>query len=284
MTFSRFLLPGLAALALFAAGEAAAQSAGSDQRRDRIFAVLDQNNDSRITAAEFESARSPAFGRMDRDRDGALSHGEFVRQGADRDRVLSAREERRRAIRIDAFRDGDRDGDGRISLPEFRNMGRAEFAAIDGDGDGAISGPEFRAYRPSRAARPADPARAARRGIFARLDGNDDGVVTAAEMDDARAATFGHQDGDANGTLSPGEFLAGRSAAGAPAPPAIESLKLKRDARFLALDWNRDGVIDREEYLADGRRRFASADRNGDGRMTEDEFAAAAAAAAARGR
>lgn len=277
MILSRLLLPGLAALAFFAAGQASAQSAGSDQRHDRIFGILDQNKDGRITVAEYESARAPAFSRMDRDRDGVLSQGEFVRRGADRDRVLSAREERRREIRTDVFRASDSDGDGRIDRAEFRGMGRAEFAAIDGDGDGVIAGAEFRAYRPSRAARPADPARAARRGIFARLDGNEDGVVTAAEMDGARTAAFERQDGDANGTLSAGEFLAGRSAAGAPAPPAIESLKLKRDARFLALDWNRDGVIDREEYLADGRRRFASADRNSDGRVTEDEFAAAAA-------
>ncbi len=243
---------------------AASAQSGLAERRGRLFDLLDSNRDGRFMLEEFQAARSPAFNRIDGDRDGALSRSEFVERGDRRDKILSQRQESRRRVRVGAFLAGDRNGDGRLGRDEFEAMGRAEFASIDADGDGAINRREMIAYRP-RAPRASAGDGAGPSRIFAILDGNGDGSVTAAEMDAARAAIFERQDANADAVLTADEFLIGRNA-GIVADD-------RRLARFRSLDANGDGRIGREEYLADGRRRFAAADRDGDGRLTAEEFA-----------
>jgi Ca2+-binding EF-hand superfamily protein len=45
-----------------------------------------------------------------------------------------------------------------------------------------------------------------------------------------------------------------------------------RDPRFVQLDRNGDGRVSLDEYLADGHARFQRADRNRDGRLSRAEF------------
>jgi hypothetical protein len=58
------------------------------------------------------------------------------------------------------------------------------------------------------------------------------------------------------------------------APQATE--KTREQKRFDRADHNKDGKIDRDEYLAARHRNFAKLDSNGDGKLSFDEYAAKA--------
>ncbi|WBO21249.1 EF-hand domain-containing protein [Sphingomonas abietis] len=55
------------------------------------------------------------------------------------------------------------------------------------------------------------------------------------------------------------------------APQATEQTREQK--RFSRSDHNKDGKIDRDEYLAARRRNFAKLDSNGDGKLSFDEYA-----------
>ena len=90
-------------------------------------------------------------------------------------------------------------------------------------------------------------------------------------MDAARKAAFQRLDANRDGVLDEDEFAARNPDPGSIAPPELESRR-KRDPRFVQLDRNGDGRISLEEYLADGHDRFVRADRNHDGKLTRQEF------------
>lgn len=110
----------------------------------------------------------------------------------------------------------DADGDGMITLDEFRAAGDAAFARLDADGDGRISADEFAAAREARAGkwqgRHAEGREAghrrqhmAQRG-FARMDADGDGYVTRAEFDAARMARFNALDVNGNSVIDADEL------------------------------------------------------------------------------
>jgi hypothetical protein len=76
------------------------------------------------------------------------------------------------------------------------------------------------------------------------------------------------------------------AAAGAVSPVALSPLadppqaneKTREERRFSRYDKDKDGSIEREEYLASRRKAFAKLDANGDGRLTFDEWAVRATA------
>jgi Ca2+-binding EF-hand superfamily protein len=128
-------------------------------------AQYDLNRDGTVTPEEIQTGRAAEFNRADSNRDGQLSLAE-----------LHSVQTERRAAR---FAQRDANGDGVLSLDEFqaqRRMPPAQAATVfglaDRDHDGSLSqdesaqlrGPQGRVWRQ-----------------FARLDGNGDGVVSAAE-------------------------------------------------------------------------------------------------------
>jgi Ca2+-binding EF-hand superfamily protein len=252
---------------LLLAGPAAAESGSDDLPAARAFDQLDRDGDGAITRAEFALARDSEFTRLDADRDGFISRAEFVDRRLPRSDLPSARVEDLRRTLLARFAALDANGDGRISQAEYTANGRLLFQRLDRDGDGRITRAEF--LDPTgAAAKPTDPG--AR--IFGLLDRNGDGVITRDEMDAARKAAFERLDANHDGYLDEEEFAARNPDPGAPiAPPEIES-RQKHDPRFIQLDRNGDGRISLEEYLADGHDRFARADRNRDGKLTREEF------------
>ena len=92
-----------------------------------------------------------AVARLDRDRDGLVSLGEFALPG-------------------ERFSDFDRDGDGVIATEELDGRARG-LAHFDADGDGNLTGSELAAGRA---------------GVFARLDANGDGSLNRDEMGGSR--------------------------------------------------------------------------------------------------
>jgi Ca2+-binding EF-hand superfamily protein len=259
-------LLGAVALALALALPAAAETGDSELPAARAFDQLDRDGDGAITRAEFAIARDAEFARLDLDHDGTISRTEFVDQRLPKSDLPSARVDVLRRTLEARFAAIDSKGDGRISQAEYTAYGRTLFVRLDRDGDGRITRAEF--LEPSStAAQPADPG--AR--IFGLLDRNGDGVITVDEMDAARTAAFRRLDANHDGMLDDEEFAQRNPDPGSIAPPELES-RTKRDPRFVQLDRNGDGRITLDEYLADGHDRFKRADRNRDGKLTREEF------------
>ncbi|MBT6116984.1 MAG: hypothetical protein HOH66_03890 [Rhodospirillaceae bacterium] len=113
---------------------------------------------------------------------------------------------------LDQFAAIDANGDGALVPEETLAFERKVFAQLDEDGDGAFSRAEFVAILERQAeAAGGDKAQAdQRRAIWTqRFDGVDfdqDGIVTAAEFDQAHAFRFASKDTDGDGRLSFAEF------------------------------------------------------------------------------
>ena len=101
-----------------------------------------------------------------------------------------------------------------------------------------------------------------RGAMFDRLDADDDGEITQAEVearrakrDEKMAARFAEMDTDGSGSVSREEMTTYREAKRAERNP----------------DKNDDGVIDRTEFLNAAQDRFDRLDENGDGVLSEEE-------------
>jgi len=220
------------------------------------YGRLDRNGDGIVDRREFVDLRSPAnavsararrlrrlrtrrFAELDKDRDGRIARQEYVAFG-------------RRL-----FRRLDRNGDGVVVLNEV--------APAAGTKTAKKAQPKPRPVPRPDGARP--PGRIAtarpggRKSIFGQLDRDGNGAISYAELTLARRGVFARLDGNSDGRLGRKEFAA-------TAGP--------RARRFTELDANRDGKISLQEYLADGRARFLAADRNKNGRLSPAEFRSAA--------
>lgn len=126
-----------------------------------------------------------------------------------------------------------------------------------------------------RDAKPVSKADAAdrRHALFARLDKNGDGKVSAEEMARARADLqtrrldhmFARMDADHDGKIS-------RDEAAKAMDDRAEGRRGRHHGAMLAkLDKDGDGAISAAEFDAAGDARFARLDKNGDGVITPDE-------------
>lgn len=96
------------------------------------------------------------------------------------------------------FDRADADGDGFLSIDEFKLQGPPEPRA-DPDGDGQITRAEFNDHASARGEDMLDQANER----FSNMDLNGDDIVT---RDEAREAAFNRLDQDQNGYLSPEEM------------------------------------------------------------------------------
>lgn len=107
---------------------------------------------------------------------------------------------------------------------------------------------------------------------FGRLDANGDGMLDAAEMREARVQRFERLDADRDGLLTEAELTA---PAGRLQQKAAAAETVLAD-RFEGMDGNGDGKVSREEFLAAASPALtAQIDGNGDGLISRSEFAAA---------
>ena len=115
------------------------------QGRMRRFAVVDANDDGRISDDEAAAQRELVFFAMDADEDGELTEEEFMSvqmgPGAGKDsQRKSVRQEAKRA----RFAPMDADKSGKVSKSEFMAEGKARFTSADADKDGVVTPWEFR--------------------------------------------------------------------------------------------------------------------------------------------
>ncbi|MFQ5562976.1 MAG: EF-hand domain-containing protein [Parvularculaceae bacterium] len=100
-----------------------------------------------------------------------------------------------------------------------------------------------------------------RGGHWDRLDANDDGKITAEEMDDHQAEFFAGADADGDGAITREEMK------------AFHKARRAEHMRERMGDANGDGVVERDEYMDAAAERFDKLDKNEDGVLSEDELA-----------
>jgi collagen type III alpha len=197
----------------------------------------------------------------------------------------------------DLFHKLDANQDGSVALDEVPAEHKARFeqllkiAGRDNAAEKKLNLPLFQAAlkEAQEADKPAPPATASpaqdAAAIFARLDANNDGFVTAGEVPEAQRSLFERllRTDDANGDkqLSRDEFKSGltpdagarQPLAGGPPPgrPGAGALPAPRQM-FERLDANKDGKLTKEELPERMQEGFARLDANGDGTLNVEEL------------
>lgn len=128
---------------------------------------------------------------------------------------------------------------------------QSHFARVDADNDGVVTKAEMQAMRGARHERMEKHAGMRREHTFERLDTNDDGSISRSEFDAAHAGMAGH-----NGK-------------------AGHKRMRMHGQIFEMADANNDGRVTLQEATAAAAEHFDRADANRDGVLTADEMRAA---------
>jgi Ca2+-binding EF-hand superfamily protein len=109
---------------------------------------------------------------------------------------------------------------------------------------------------------------------FAAVDADQDGTVSAEEAAEQADAVFAAMDANGDDQLTLEEFLAVDMGMGPGVnrPAMAARREARREARYKSFDADADGTVTHEEFLSQHQKRFAGADRNGDGRTDPYEF------------
>jgi Ca2+-binding EF-hand superfamily protein len=237
----------------------------------RSFDLVDLNRDDRITLDEYArqltgGAAELRFNTLDRNHNGIVNRGEWRGETQSFDVV-------------------DRNRDNRITLDEYAIVstgGTAElrFNALDINRNGILNRGEWRGETQSFDV--VDRNRddritmdeyvsmsASGTGVsgleeqFARMDRNRDALLTRAEWTDTTA--FRRADRNADGIVTLREYI--NTDVVYEQPPSVGS------AEFLRMDYNRDGVLNRQEWTGTAAS-FTAYDRNRDGVISREEYLA----------
>jgi Ca2+-binding EF-hand superfamily protein len=176
----RFILPGLAAVAIVTGAVAYAQTEGGPGHRGHMmFEMLDANKDGTVTRAEATAAAEKRFAEVDTNKDGVISQAE--------------RDAMRARMRDKMFDLMDSDKNGQLSREEFRAAHEKMRAAKGERGMQGMQGMHrgghhggMRGGGMMKADTTKAQAVARAQAMFDRIDANRDGNITAAERDAAR--------------------------------------------------------------------------------------------------
>lgn len=272
-----WLTSALLALVLLA-GSAFAQDkpkrGGQGERPDpaQMFAKLDKNEDGVLTEDEVPEKLWERLVNADKDGDGRVTADElkaarggggagqgqrdigqfFARMDQNGDGAVTEDEAPKAWARLSV---SDADGDGKITLEEFK-------ATHNGGGQGGPGGREGQA----------GPA-----ALFAKLDLNQDGVLTAEEVPGKFWELLSKADADADGKLTAEELGATKGAGreGREGREGRQGQPGDPTALFKEFDKNEDGALTQDEVPEMFWERMSKADADGDGRITLEEMKAA---------
>jgi Ca2+-binding EF-hand superfamily protein len=216
--------------------------------REQTFRERDKNHDGVLTAEEY-GGHFGNFRALDTNGDHVLSRDEFVNRHREVNEPAPAQPAEPITPAVpDNFSQIDRNGDNAITRAEWRaDLAPASFARLDRNHDGVVTRDEFNNPLP------ADSAEAR----FAELDRNGDGVLTRSEWR-ADPFSFNRADRNNDNRVTVDEYVNS---------PVASST----DLRFRALDRNRNGVVNRNEWVGETLP-FDLVDRNRDNRITVDEY------------
>jgi Ca2+-binding EF-hand superfamily protein len=169
----------------------------------------------------------------------------------------------------------DSNSDGVLTRAEFSAGREALFARLDADHNGELTREEMRAERGDRQGR-----RGARRGGshgLANADANNDGNITREEFLARPTAMFARLDTNNDGVLSASERPQ------RPERQAQDGQRRERPDRPNP-DTDGNGTFSRAEFTAMGTRMFDRLDANNDGQVSQEEAQAARGHHRGRGR
>lgn len=266
----------LLALGLALPALATAQTPANPQNRTGFFeklVQLDANGNQAIEAEEVPESARASFGRIleqaDANKNGKLEIEELRGVGEKLRGMANPGEAEER------FRAMDADNDGKVSAAEYKGP-EGSFGRIDADGDGFIDKSEAtRAFRGGAG----DPMR--RR--LAAMDVNGDGKVAHDEFQGPQPL-FDRLDTNKDGAISPDDrpSPADRPAlrkaeippTRRPEGPSLPLAALGR--RFMNLDKDGDGKVSKEEFQGPAEGVFDRVDADHDGGISREELRAAA--------
>lgn len=251
------------------------QSPRPDVDPEQLFRFADRNGDRKVTLDEIPEERReamrPRFVRADRDGDGALSaeeFGELARAFARNVRTQPGQPQPGQTDRRAAaggerlFGAIDANGDGALSAEEIAGAGEA-IVKLDANGDGAITREELRPQAGAAGDGPNGPQQA--QAFIQRADRDGDGRVSKEEASGPLQEHFDRADANADGFVDSGELTAALPEIG----PAAVGQDLRR--RFAEADRNGDGKLSREEAPGLLGQSFDRIDANADGSIDEPE-------------
>jgi hypothetical protein len=154
-------------------------------------------------------------------------------------------------------------------------LAETAYTKMDADGNGEITVAEFKAYW---------------QGRFGDIDADKDGKLMAEEFEKDAKRVFEIADKDKNNVLVAQEFVAYWCGPDAVLPKKTKGKpkktidtnndgKVGKDecvvfwrARFNEIDKNRDGKVTMDEFLASMQKEFKEMDKNGDGYVSVQEY------------
>ncbi|HYE47465.1 MAG TPA: hypothetical protein VEA44_16995 [Caulobacter sp.] len=108
----------------------------------------------------------------------------------------------------------DSNGDGKVTLAEFKAARAGQLMRMDADKDGKLSKAEFQAGSAARADKAGKAPKGDGSRMFGMVDGNGDGFLDRGELGKMAERRFGRMDADGDGALTPAELQAGRQRGG----------------------------------------------------------------------
>ncbi|WP_225540563.1 EF-hand domain-containing protein [Xanthomonas sp. XNM01] len=166
----------------------------------------------------------------------------------------------------------DTDADGAVPFAGFEAFRRARYAETDENGDGTVDVEEYANEYAGRLDREIETAR---RGHISQahtrikaLDTDGDGVISRAEYDASGERAYAHYLKSADAAETPA------SRAGSLRDPIGMPTTHSRAGMLAMYDADGDGTVSRAEFDRARAEAFARTDRNGDGRLSGEEYLA----------
>jgi Ca2+-binding EF-hand superfamily protein len=107
--------------------------------------------------------------------------------------------------------------------------------------------------------------------MFQRLDTDEDGVISSAEISARRSAAFDQFDADGDGSLTINEIAAAQEAIREARRTARTLRNVSRARGFSNADADGDGTLSKDEFAEARGRMLSRIDANGDGDITREE-------------